>query len=365
MLTETVGTDDSLGRTVSNDVLSPLAVPSFRKSAVDGYACKAADLKVPLTCIGTVHAGSGFDEELAFGQCVKIMTGARVPRGADHVFMYENAQVLADGKITCVTADAKTNICETGEDVQVGQVVVQRDTLVKPHHISVLASVGVAQVQVYKTLKVGIIATGTELIEPYGQALPFQTRNSNSPLFRHLVPNSVYYGITVDDKQVIAGLMQRAFEECDVLLVTGGASDSEFDLVPLVATELGFAIEVKKVSIQPGKPFMFAHRQATKFCFGLSGNPVSSYIQFLLFVRHFLRLPGSQVLKLPLAENFKRKNAQRDLFVPVQTTPKGVVAVPYNGSAHIAAFAAANGIMHVPQGIHELKQGDWVDVRPI
>lgn len=362
---EVVPLEQAMGRTASRDILSPMHMPPFHKAAVDGYACKRADLAKALICTATVHAGCGSMHEVGEGQCIKIMTGARVPKGADCVFMYEDAQVGTEDRVQCLNAKTKSNICYAGEDVGVGQTLVGAGTLLRAHHIAVLAGVGVVRVPVYRQLSVGIVATGTELVEPDQDAAPWQIRNSNSPLFMSLIPYASYYGIATDNKDEIKNMMGKAMGESDVLIVTGGASDSEFDLVPEVVSELGFEIETRKVAIQPGKPFLFAHNDSKKFCFGLSGNPVSAYVQFTLLVKSFLRIQQGLALRLPVMDDFHRRNAQRDLFVPVQILPDGVRELPYNGSAHIAAFAMAQGIMHVPQGVAEILKGEMVDVRQI
>jgi len=363
--TVSVSLSNALGRTLSQNIVSPEQIPPFNKSAMDGYACKYTDIEFDLDCIETVSAGMEFNAVLETGQCVKIMTGAPVPQGADCVFMYEDSQVLDSGKIRCLNKNTKKNICYIGEDIGVGDIVILKNTFIEAQHIAILASLGIKEVKVYKQLSVGIIATGTELVEYYETTKAWQIRNSNSPLYNALVPYAKYYGIVSDNSADMLKLVSKAFNEVDVLLVTGGASDSEFDLVPKIIADLGFEILVRKVAMQPGKPFMFAHKNGEKFCFGLSGNPVSSYIQTILFVTDFLRLPHGLELSLPILHDFSRKKTQRTLFIPVELSIDGVKTVSYNGSAHIAAFANANAIMTVPQGVSEFKKGDLVRVRQI
>lgn len=363
MSTETIGIEYANNRTITKPIVSSEQIPPFNKSAMDGYACKYEDLKNDLKCIGTIQAGSFFNGLISDGECVKIMTGAPVPDGLDVVFKSEDS-IIVNSRIRCVNHKTSKNICYIGEDISINQEVIESNTFLEPHHIAIMASLGIENVEVYKNYIVGIIATGTELVEYNSNPLPWQIRNSNSQLFKNRIPSAKYYGIVTDEKKAITDAIINAFSEVDVLLITGGASDSDFDLVPSIIQELGFSVEVRKVAMQPGKPFLFAHKNG-KFCFGLSGNPVSSFVQFLLFVQPFLRIDSKVEFQLPLLEDFTRKKAERDLFIPIKITKNGVELIKYNGSAHISAFSQAHAIAKVPQGITTLNKGDLVDVRQL
>lgn len=355
----------AIGKKISESVYSNENIPSFDKAAMDGYACRFEDIGKEMICVETVFAGKNPEKTLQRGECAKIMTGAKIPEGADGVFMYEDAEILSNGNIRCLNLNSKKNICYLAEDVAIGQSVIEKNIVLKAHHIAILAMLGITDVNVYKNLSIGIIATGTELVEPNQKIEGAQIRNSNSSTLMSLIPEAKYFGIAQDDTNSVLSKLRKAFDDVDIVLITGGASDSDFDMVPKVMDILGFKVEIRKVAMQPGKPFLFAQKDGNKFCFGLSGNPVSSYIQFIQFVQPFINQHISPVFPARLLSDFKRKRAERVLFVPGKITPEGVELVAYNGSAHIAAFAIANAIVKIEAGITELKKGENVYVRQI
>lgn len=363
--TEIINISQALNRKISKSIYSSENIPAFDKSAMDGYACKMDDINLDLNSVETIHAGKIAEKIIQSGECAKIMTGAKIPEGADAVFMYEDALILENGNIRCTNPKTKSNILRMGEDVKIGDIVISENTILKPHHIAILAGLGIIEIPVYSQMKIGVIATGTELVEPGSELNSSQIRNSNSYMILPMVHNAKYYGIANDDKESVIEKLELAFKENDVVLITGGASDSDFDMVPKVMNELGFNIEIRKVAMQPGKPFLFAQKDKTKFCFGLSGNPVSSYIQFLQFVQPFINVYQFPEFESIILSDFKRKRAERVLFLPGKISKQGVELVAYNGSAHISAFSTADVLVKIEAGINEIKKGDRVNVRQI
>ncbi len=362
---------DSWNRILCEEVVSDIYMPPFDKSAMDGYACRKVDLSKGLKVIGTLYAGSSEKFIIAPGTCVKIMTGASVPAGADTVIMVEHTEQLDENNIRFTKSHSKSNICVLGEDVRKGDILLKRGTLLLPHHISVLASVGYNQVTVSDLPRVALISTGNELVEPHNAPNASQIRNSNaynlSAQLKAMGIEVHYNGIVADDKEVIRSHIIKLVEHYDVVILTGGASQGEHDYVPEILRELKFKLTFDKLAIQPGKPISFASGNG-KFCFGLSGNPVSSYLQFELLVKPFLYHIMSHSYQHPvimseIAVRMSRKNADRLKFFPVYFNSRGQVEeVHFNGSAHIAGLTAADGFGLFPQGCKGLESGDKIEI---
>jgi len=365
---------EALNYVSAQDVAYDMNMPPFDKSAMDGYACHRKDLSKDLYLVDTIYAGKIDTLNLLPGQCVKIMTGAPIPQGADMVFMKEDAEVVSEGVVRCKNQDSKDNICYAGEDVQQGDIVIEKGTILKARHLPLLAGAGCYNVRVFAKPEISIIATGTELVEPWKKPALHQIRNSNATQIMgqlgSLSCNYKYLGIKPDSPDVLKGSIADALIHSDVLIMSGGVSEGDFDLIPAVLTELCYTLEVDKTAIQPGKPMVFAHGHG-KYIFGLSGNPVASFIQFELYVKPFLwALQGCDYkairFQLPLAGTYKRKNSGRHQFVPAQITEQNTVKpIHFNGSAHISALSKADCLLEIPIGVEMLEAHHMVFIRPL
>ncbi len=374
---KTLGTEripflNSVNRILAEDVKSDIEMPPFDKSAVDGFACKAEDLDLVLDIIETVQAGQTPGKTIEKGQCTKIMTGAPVPKGADTVVMVEYTET-EHNKVTIHKKQSKTNISYRAEDVKEGQTVLKKGILIKPQHIAVFASVGYVQVLVSKKVNVGIISTGDELTEPEHKPGISKIRNSNAYQLmaqaERIGAEPTYYGIAKDTFEDTFNKVTKALSENDVILLTGGVSVGEFDFVPEVLEKAGIKILFDSIAVTPGKPTTFG-KSNHKFCFGLPGNPVSSFVQFELLTKAFLYgMMGCDFkeleLKLPLAEDYSRKRTSRKAYIPVHIVNGEAKRVEYHGSAHIHALSSADGLISFPIGVDTLKKGERVDVRQI
>lgn len=373
--TEQVTLADSLHRILARDVVSDINMPPFRKTAVDGYACRMQDINSPLTVIETIAAGAFPKHTIAAGTCAKIMTGAPVPEGADCVLPVEDTLLEPDGKIRYKKQSVKSNICELGEDIQTDAIALKKGTPITPRHIAIMAALGCHNPVVSRMPGVAILPTGNELVEPDIVPTGGQIRNSNGHQLIAQVkeagahPN--YYGIVKDSKEATRQTLKKALEHNDMVLLTGGVSMGDYDFVPEIMEELGITIHFDSIAVQPGRPTTFG-TAGNKIVFGLPGNPVSSFIQFELLVKLALnRLTGNnnptaQTLKLPLAKDYLRKRSARMSLIPVTITEnQEVTPVNYNGSAHIFALGNATAIASIPIGTTELKKGELVDVRPL
>ena len=369
--TQVAKLENSLGKVLSADVLCDRDIPPFDKSAVDGYALALGSIgKEAITVSGTIAAGQRPTGTVKPGECYKIMTGAMVPKGAECVVMVEDTEL--NGNQLLINRGEKgyslwSNICLKGEDLKKGSVLLQKGTIIGPEHIAVLASAGLDEVPVVCYPKLGILSTGDELIEPGQPVEEYQIRNSNgwqlmAQANRAGFENQ-YFGIASDSREELENSVSRALQQCDILVMTGGVSMGEFDFVPQVLTSQGFCILFDRVAIQPGKPSTFAVKEG-KVVFALPGNPVSSFVQFELLVRPYLAAcAGADYsplrLRLPLSQDYTRRNTSRTSLVPVKTEPYGSICpIIYNGSAHIHAMTCANGIMVVPSGVSGFKKGD-------
>jgi len=371
---ERVAIDQALNRILAEDVKSDVDMPPFDKSAMDGYACRRTDLGRELTIIETIPAGSAPTKSIGENQCAKIMTGAMVPPGADCVIMQEFTENPTAQTVRFTGKTTADNICFKAEDVRAGDIVVSKGTRLGAEHVALLASVGCVQPLVTRKPKVGIIATGDELVEPAEKPTGSQIRNSNS---YQLVAQTVqagslphYYGIASDTEQAIDTMFKKAVAETDVILLSGGVSVGEFDLVPGILKKNNIKLAFEKIAIKPGKPTVFGASDQV-FCFGLPGNPVSTFVIFEILVKPFLyKMMGydykPRVLPMRLENTILRKRPDRESWMPVAFTGNGAVRpIEYHGSAHIAALGSADGLISVPAEVTELKEGTIVNVRPI
>ena len=361
------------GRVLAEDITSDIDMPPFNKTAVDGYACRKADMGRELRINEVIPAGVPASKRVEEGECVKIMTGAAMPEGADWVFMVEEAEE-ENGKVRFTGKAGKDNIAKHGEDIRRGDTVLKAGSPVRPQDIAVMATVGAVEVAVRKRPLVAVISTGSELVEPHEKPGASQIRNSNAyQLAAQVVragAEAVYYGIAPDDEDETFRLVTKAIAECDMVLLTGGVSMGDFDMVPAVLERAGVRILFDRIAVQPGKPTTFGlHDDA--LVFGLPGNPVSSFVQFELIVRPMIMsamgaADGRQPRKHILGKDYSRKRASRTAWVPVGLkSDETVVPVEYHGSAHINALPEAYGIMKVPVGENEIRKGTEVDVRQI
>ncbi|WP_163708074.1 molybdopterin molybdotransferase MoeA [Mangrovibacterium lignilyticum] len=372
--TEQVHFLESAGRILAQDVYSDVNMPPFNKSAMDGYACRKEDLGAWLQMLEVIPAGQPPLHTIGAGQCSKIMTGAAVPKGADTVFMVEQSEVNGSQKVRFTGSKTNSNICLLGEDVTTGERVLTSGTRIKAQHIAMLAAVGCTKPEVYQKPKVGIISTGSELVEPDVFPQASQIRNSNGHQMNIQAQECLcvvnYYGTVEDDEQATFDLIKRSTAENDVTLISGGVSVGDFDYVPEIIRQLGFEILFNKIAVKPGKHTTFAFNQ-NKYIIGLPGNPVSSFIQFEIFAKPFLlklmNFSTSEIkIPLPLASDYERRKSDREEFIPVKINAKNEVeTIRYHGSAHIHAYHEAYGFMTIPEGIRLIKKGETVYVRPL
>lgn len=360
-----------VGRILAQDVKADIDFPPFDKSAMDGYACRAEDISQPLNILETIAAGTPPTKIVGAGQCSKIMTGAQVPEGADCVFMVEQAEEQADDRVRYTGKKVPGNICRQGEDLKAGDVVLHAGTKIAPAHIAVLAGVGCVVPIVAKHPKVGILVTGSELVDPSRKPSDAQIRETNGYQLRAQLDllgiGCSYYGVIEDDETKIETILLQAMAENDVVLICGGSSVGDFDFVPVLLGRHCEKMLIEKINIKPGKPLMFA-THADGVCFGMPGNPVSTYVLMELLVKPYLLQSmgysaAPQIVPAKLNKDLKIRCARRQTFIPVRLVDGGVERVAFHGSAHIHAMCSADGLITLPEGENFHEAGSLIDVR--
>jgi molybdopterin molybdotransferase len=370
--TERVDVRESLGRILAEDVASDMDMPPFDKSLVDGYACRRADLAGDLHVIETIQAGASPTSSVGPGRCAKIMTGAAVPAGADCVVMIEQTEDVDPETIRFTDQRTRDNIAGKASDIGTGQVVLRKGTCIAPQHVAVLASVGCTRPLVANRPRVALVAGGDELVEPAAVPGPSQIRNSNSVQLAaqlQAVGAAVRdYGTVKDVAAEIDRVLKAALGENDVVLISGGVSVGDFDFVPSILRQNNVQLRFEKVAVKPGKPTIFGVSEKA-FCFGLPGNPVSTFVTFELLVKPFLyKLMGHDYspvrVQMCLDETVTRKDTERQSWAPVELTGDAAVRpVEYHGSAYILALCQADGLISMDIGVAGLEKGTRVSVR--
>jgi len=369
---ERVALADASGRFLAEELRADRDMPPFHKASMDGYACRKEDLPGPLEVLEMLPAGQVPSMPVGAGQCSRIMTGGQVPEGADCVIMQEYVVTEPGDRIRFTGSYSESYISRKGEDLLRGDLLLEKGTWLEAQHLGMLAAAGKTQPWVSRKIRAAILATGSELVEVAAQPAGAQIRNSNSLQLAAQVERAGHVaevaGIVEDDKDLLMEKISGLMERHDLLLVTGGASVGAFDLVPGVLQDLGFSLEIERVAMQPGKPISFAQRNE-KLCIGLSGNPVSCFVQFELLVRPFLTwsaggdLPHRHI-RCRMEAGFARSKSDRRFFLPVVLTPGGGCApVEYHGSAHLHALGNLAGFAEMPAGKTTFEKGERVDVR--
>lgn len=369
---EEVFLHEALNRILAQDIESKIDMPPFDKSAMDGFAISLADVSKQYRIVEVIPAGTMPIRNLKKGECAKIMTGGVLPKGADRVVKRE-VTLEEKGIMRIIEEDPNPNICIQGEDVKVGDVVLKKGVKIKAPEIGVIASMGLSKIYLYRKPVVGILSTGSELVEPGISLLPGMIYDCNSYSLAAQVTeigalaNPV--GIVSDSKELIHTRIEGLLKSCDLVLLSGGVSMGDFDYVPSILRELGFYLHFESVAIKPGKPTVFATR-GKDVIFGVPGNPVSTFVVFEIFIKPFLfRMMGCKhrpfILQGKLESSFSRKNSDRSAFIPVNYNQGAVKTVSYHGSAHFNALTLANGLICMTRGMREIPAGSTVNVRSI
>jgi len=377
LLPKKVKLENAVGLCLAEDIKSDLNMPPFNRSAMDGYAVIANDISPPvdLEVIENIRAGYNPKKRVGRGQAAKIMTGSVVPKGADAVIKVEETKPLDnDRKVRILKGTKKgANIARKGEDVRVGNVVLRRGTRIRAQEAGILAAVGAGNVKAYSTPSIGIISTGDELVEITRKPKPWQIRNSNSYSLaaqaRQIVPDVEILGRVNDNEKEIMKLIKRGLRK-DILILSGGVSMGEFDLVGGVLQDIGVKIFFEKVALRPGKPTVFG-RKDDKLVFALPGNPVSTFVTFELFVKPCIKKMmwftsyGHPIMHAELEREIEIKKKRRE-YRPALLSQAGsgwkVSLVDWHGSGDLFSTTKANCLLIVRESVEKLNAGDMVEV---
>ncbi|WP_039056433.1 molybdopterin molybdotransferase MoeA [Enterobacter sp. Bisph1] len=374
---ETLPLLDCFGRVAAQDIISPLNVPGFDNSAMDGYAVRLADVerKEPLPVAGKAFAGQPFDGQWPAGTCVRIMTGAPIPAGCDAVVMQEQTEQTDAGIRFTAEVRANQNIRRAGEDIQQGASVFSAGTKLTAAELPMIASLGIAEVRVLRKVRVAIFSTGDELQLP-GQPLADGQIYDTNRLAVHLMLAQLGYevinlGVIPDDPQKLRETFLAADRQADVVVSSGGVSVGEADYTKTMLDELG-EIAFWKLAIKPGKPFAFGKLSQSWFC-GLPGNPVSATLTFYQLVLPLLaKLSGNSAPVQPLrlraraVERLKkspgRLDFQRGIVSRGADGTLEVHSTGHQGSHIFSSFSQGNCFVVLERERGNVEAGEWVDV---
>ncbi len=376
---ETLPLIQCFGRILASDVVSPLDVPGFDNSAMDGYAVRLADITAgkPLPVAGKSFAGQPYHGEWPVGTCIRIMTGAPVPEGCEAVVMQEQTEQTDNGVRFTVEVRSEQNIRRRGEDISAGAVVFPAGTRLTTAELPVIASLGIAEIPVIRKVRVALFSTGDELQLP-GQPLGDGQIYDTNRLAVHLMLEQlgcevINLGIIRDDPHALRTAFIEADSQVDVVISSGGVSVGEADYTKTILEELG-EIAFWKLAIKPGKPFAFGKLSNSWFC-GLPGNPVSATLTFYQLVQPLLaKLSGNTASGLPARQrvrtasrlkkspgrlDFQRGVLQRNADGELEVTTTG-----HQGSHIFSSFSLGNCFIVLERDRGNVEAGEWVEVEP-
>ena len=379
--TEIVPLDAALGRALVSSLESPIDHPPFDKSAMDGFAFSGTAINGIYRVIDSVSAGRSSGAEQKPGEAIRIMTGAPVPRGTDAVQRIEWTEEKGLDSagfplVKFTKSETFDNIIRKGENLAAGAELLS-PRILSAQDIGILASGGFAAVEVSVKPRVAVISTGDEIEAPGVQLSGASIYDSNGPQLcaqAQAAGASVkYHGIVRDNRDDLLAVFSRALDGSDLVLVSGGVSMGDLDLVPSVLASLGVEAIFHSLAMRPGKPTFFGLRGATAV-FGLPGNPVSTFVNFEVLVKPYLfRAMGlaynPPVIAAILGSPIARKGSDRVEFLPAKlsVSPEGMVATPlgYRGSSMITVLAEADILLRMELGQSRIEKGETVHARHI
>ncbi len=387
LASEMIELENSVGRILAENIKADMNLPPFDRSQMDGFAVRAIDTKnapAHLRIIGESVAGTGFDLKMKAGEAVRIMTGARVPEGADAVQKVELTKENYGFVEVWETAILQQNINKCASEVKKGAKVFSKGEIINEQMIAAIASFGYSKVKVFQKPTLKILSTGSEIVDISETPQKDQIRNSNSIMLRvlaekcgteteilpivhddfehltHQIAEAVGIGAEVPISKFRLNKKQSKIQnpKSKILIITGGVSVGDYDFTKPVLRELGAEIFFEKVALKPGKPTVFAKLNDT-FIFGLPGNPVSVAVTFYLFVRQaILQMQSAKNCELKkgfavCSDKIKGAN-ERDSYLPVSlsTNEKGkliIESLRFSGSSNFIAFSRADALVFVPQ----------------
>ncbi len=377
---QTVSLREALGRVLAETVISPMNVPAHRNSAMDGYALSGSELpaegSAELKITGTAFAGKPFSGSPGPGECIRIMTGAKMPEGTDTVVIQEHAERLGDSLRIGNNHKAGQNVRQAGEDIASGSPVLEPGRSIGPAQLGLLASLGIPEVPVRRRPRVAFFSSGDEIRsigEPLGEGEIYDSnRYTLYGMLREQGVELLDMGVIPDREESITQALKEAAAEADLILTSGGVSVGEADYIAAALKNLG-TVHFSKVAIKPGRPLTFGHISGSPF-FGLPGNPVAVMITFLQFVRPAIkRMMGEESVITPtfqvrslsgLRKAPGRSEIQRGML---QQEPDGewvVRSTGRQGSGVLSSMSDGNCFILLADQSAGVQPGDRVMVQP-
>ena len=372
--------ENAAGKVLAEDVFAPRNVPDYDNSAVDGYAFRFEDYSGDLpkfTISHRIPAGDIETRSLGKGEAARIFTGAPVPKHADTIAMQEDCEATNDDVAIPPGLKQGANLRKAGEDLQSGEKVISAGTRLRPQDVAAIASLGVAEVQIFKPLKVALMSNGDEVRRPGEPLIRGQVYDSNHYLLTALLGaigvEVTDIGILPDDNDTVREAIIEAAKSHDVLISTAGASRGDEDYIIKTITELGNC-HLWQLAIKPGRPMSFG-QIGDKIMFGLPGNPVAGFVCFLLYVRPALLCLGGGEWKeperypLPVDIDFAKKKTDRREFwrgYLSKDSAGNTVLKKFDrdGSGLISGLRQAGGLIEVPEDVASINKGDVLDYIP-
>lgn len=361
----------SVGYVLAEDLISPVSIPAFRQSSMDGYAIRAAEKDQLLFLQDALPAGSSRELTLAPGNAIRVFTGGPVPEGADTVVQQEWISLKDTAiQINDHPVETGTHIRLPGADISKGMVAMPAGTCVNAMQIGFMASLGITTLPVYRKPSVAILVTGNELVQPGNELLFGQVYDSNSfgltACLQQLHISSVSVSFTKDSLAETEAAIEKALLQHDLLLITGGVSVGDHDHVAQACTNLGIIKQFHGVKQRPGKPLFFGTTQ-NKWVFGLPGNPASVLSCFYQYVIPFIHgLTGAkpaQPTQVVLSVDFDKKAALR-FFLKGSYADGAVTVLAAQASFQQTAFVQANCWIELPEEVAFFPEGTMVTIHP-
>ncbi|WP_221797829.1 molybdopterin molybdotransferase MoeA [Oceanobacter mangrovi] len=363
------------GRVLANPILSPMELPPQDNSAMDGYAVRVEDLSEfdRLTVSQRILAGDLTSQPVVAGECARIMTGAKMPQGADTVIRQEDAELSDDGKVRFIAAvKPRANVRLRGEELSEGEVVLDAGRRLRAADLGLLASLGINQVAVIRRPKVAVLATGTELVAAGQPLLSGQIYESNSQVLGALLVRLgcevQHYGIVADDPEALRQAYMNADSSADLVIASGGVSVGDADFSKQILDELG-EVGLWKLALKPGKPFAYGKLPNSLFT-GLPGNPVSAMLTFDQLVVPLLKKlmgdhgPARLQVMARITRKLKRSPGRQEFQrAVVALSEDGVLEVTplaRQGSGLLSTMSKANAYLVINAQVAGYAEGDKV-----
>jgi molybdopterin molybdotransferase len=366
---------EALHRILAEDVLADVDIPGFTRSVVDGYAVRYADTTgssdtIPsiLPLRGSVAMGASVGDSLRSGECIYIPTGGILPEGADAVIMIEYTEKIGKEILVKKPVAHGENVLFYNEDFSLGDTVCKKGKRLSPQDIGVLAAAGCMDVPVVTIPRIGILSTGNELVPVNIQPLPGQVRDVNSYVVASFVREQgctpVIYGIVPDDRNALRSALSKATAECDAVLISGGSSKDDRDMVAAIIRDMGEVL-IHGIAIAPGKPTIIG-RCGNKPVIGLPGHPASAFIVLVVIVCHlFAGMTGDRESRVRsvqarLDQNVPSSRGRED-YVRV-ILHDGIATPLFGKSGLLNTLIKSNGIIRIPAQSEGLETGTLVEV---